>query len=87
MVHQIENKTETQAKIAIMLSLLLKVPASNIHPYTHFMDDLHLDDVDRLLLIVELERLFNVFLSTEEVETIETVEDASMLMYKYAVAA
>ena len=87
MVYQIENKTETQAQIANVLSMLLKVPASNIHPYTHLMDDLNLDDIDRLLLIVELERMFNVFLSTEEVEAIETVDDASTLMVKYAAAA
>jgi len=63
------------------ISFTLNVPASHIHPYTHLRDDLHLDAVDMLLLIAKLESRFRVYLTPEEVDSIETVRDAAGFFY------
>ncbi len=73
-----------QSRIIDLISWRLNVPASNIHPYSRLQEDLHLDAVDMMLLIAELESRFNVYLSKEEVEAIETVQDASFYLQKYA---
>lgn len=69
--------TATQDRIINVISWSLNVPSSKIRPYTRLADDLFLDEIDLLLLIAQLERDFNVFLTREEVERIETVQDAS----------
>jgi acyl carrier protein len=79
---RVQNSTER--KVIDLISWSLNVPTHNIHPYTRFRDDLHLDAIDLLLLIVDLESRFNVYLSPEEVEAIETVQDASLRLQKYA---
>ncbi len=81
------NANNTQEKVISLISHKLRVPSSKIFPYTSLKDDLLLDPIDLLLLIAEIESSFNVYLSPEEVSTIETVEDATGLITKYAVAA
>ncbi|HMQ60797.1 MAG TPA: phosphopantetheine-binding protein [Flavilitoribacter sp.] len=78
-----ETKT-TQDRVIDLISWRLNVPPTRIYPYTRLQDDLLLDALDMMLLIVELESRFNIFLTTEEVEGIETVQDASFLFQKYA---
>ena len=78
---------ETQNKVIDLISWKLRMPSSKIYPYTSLRDDLLLDPVDLMLLIAEIESSFNVYLSKEEVEAIETVEDASFLIKKHAAAA
>lgn len=73
-----------QERVMDIISWRLNVPASRIHPYTRFQDDLNLDAVDRLLLIAELESRFNVYLSSEEVNAIETIHDASLFLERHA---
>ena len=55
------------------------MPVKHIHPYTHLQDELNLDAIDLLLLIAELESRFNVYLTPEEAEAIETVFGADHL--------
>ena len=74
----------TQDRVIDLISWRLNVPPTHIHPYTHLKDDLHLDAIDLLLLIADLESRFNVYLSPEEAEAIETVQDASFYFQKYA---
>ena len=62
-----------------MISHALNVPASFLNPFTHLRDDLYLDSLDFQLLIAKLETSFQVYLSPEEVESIETVRDAGRL--------
>lgn len=78
-----ETKT-TQDRVIDHISWRLNVPPTRIYPYTRLQDHLHLDALDLMLLIVELESRFNVFLTSEEVEGIETVQDASFLFQKHA---
>ena len=81
------NANSTQRRVIDLISLKLKVPPSKIFPYTDLRDDLLLDPIDMMLLIADIESSFNVFLSNEEVEMIETVGDATGLINKYAIAA
>ena len=74
----------TQNRVIDLISWRLNVPPTHIHPYMHLKDDLHLDAIDLLLLIADLESRLNVYLSPEEAEAIETVQDASFYFQKYA---
>ena len=67
----------TQEKVISMVSWVANVPSTSVCPTTNIKDDLNLDSIDVMMLIVKLEKWFDVILSTEEVERIETVKDAS----------
>ena len=43
-------------------------------PETKLIDDLGMDSLDRIELLVEVERAFDISLTDEEVEIIETVQ-------------
>ncbi len=72
-----------QERIIIMTSWVANVPPSHICETTHFSDDLGLDSIDILTLILQLEKWFNIILTKEEVDRIETVRDASSYFTKY----
>lgn len=67
-----------------MASWIAKVPPSQVCETTHFRDDLDLDSIDILTLILQLENWFNIMLTKEEVDAIETVKDASDCFSKYS---
>ena len=77
----------TQDRLISLISWKLHVPSSRIYPHTKLRDDLQLDQVDLLLLIADIEHSFDVYLTTEEADAIETIEDASFYIQKYALAA
>jgi acyl carrier protein len=59
------------------ISWTLNVAPQRLLPYTHFVDDLHLDDIDMMLLIAALESHLDVYLTPEQVASIQTVADAT----------
>ena len=63
-----------QEKIIIMASWVANIPPSQICETTHFSDDLGLDSIDIMTLILQLEKWFNVMLTKEEADAIETVK-------------
>lgn len=67
-------------KIIHLVSWIANVPDNQILPSTHIKDDLNVDSIDFMLLIIQLEKLFNVSLTNEDVENIETVKDANDLI-------
>ncbi|MCR9286937.1 phosphopantetheine-binding protein [Saprospiraceae bacterium] len=67
-------------KIIYLVSWMANVPADQIFPSTHIKEDLEVDSIDFMLLVVQIEKLFNVVLSTEQVERMETVKDANDLI-------
>lgn len=85
MVLDTRTKT-TQEAIIDMISWSLNIPTARIFPYTSLIDDLRLDPIDKMLLIIELESRLNIYLSPEEAEAIETVQDASFYFQQRAVA-
>ncbi len=72
-----------QERIIIMSSWIANVPPSHICETTHFSEDLDLDAIDFMTLILQLEKWFNVMLSKDEVDGIETVKDATECFSKY----
>lgn len=80
------RKKTTQDAIIDMISWSLNIPSARIFPYTSLIDDLHLDPIDRMLLIIELENRLKIYLSPEEAESIDTVQDASFCFQQRAVA-
>lgn len=76
----------SQDSIIDMISWSLNIPSARIYPYTNLIDDLHLDPIDKMLLIIELENRLNIYLSPEEAEAIETVQDASRYFQQRAAA-
>lgn len=71
-------------RVIDLISWRLNVPTSSIHPYSRLQEDLHLDAIDLMLLIADLESRFNTYLSAEEYDSIETVQDATRFFQKYA---
>jgi len=76
----------TQDAIIAMISWSLNIPSGHIHPYSSLIDDLNLDPIDKMLLIIELENRLNIYLSPEEADSIETVQDASFYFQQKAAA-
>lgn len=83
MVAKTKNIPSTDLIIK-MISWSLHIPVSRINANTDLVDDLHLDQLDRELLIADLENRLGIFLSPEEVASIETVRDASNFLQKKA---
>lgn len=67
-------------KIIHLVSWIANVPTKQIFPSTHIKEDLNVDSIDFMLLVIQLEKLFQVDFSHEEVEGIETIKDANDLI-------
>jgi len=74
----------TQDRIIDFVSWQLNVPTTNIFPSSNLIDDLNLDPLDKMLLIAELESRLNVFLTPEEADNIETIQDVSQFFNSHA---
>jgi acyl carrier protein len=85
MVSQVRN-VSAEERIISMISWSLNVPSTKIHPYTNLQNDLNLDKIDLILLIAELENRFSIYLTKEQVESIETVSDATYFFASRAAA-
>ena len=59
-----------------MVSWVAQVPPSQICPTTCISEDLNLDEIDFMTLILQIEKRFDVEMTIEEVDRIETVKDA-----------
>lgn len=82
---QIQKGWLVQLKKAI--STHLKISESRLSLGTNLRDDLNLDPLDFKLLIAELERNFNVFLSQEQISEIQTLQDICMRLQPQGMAA
>jgi len=71
----LSNPIENQ--IVNTISWTLNVSPQRLLPYTHFTDDLHLDDIDLMLLIASLENQLGVYLTGEQVAGIQTIGDVT----------
>ncbi len=63
-------------KIKSMVSEQFKIDEKNITMETSFKDDLGADSIDLVELIMSLEDEFDLEIEDEEVENINTIEDA-----------
>ena len=87
-IHTINTDISLEDQIITNISWSLNISSQRLKYYTHFVDDLHLDDVDMMLLIASLESHLNLYLSREEVDGIETMGDLNKcFQQQLAVAA
>jgi len=70
-------------KVINLISWIVDIPVNRICPTTNFREDLSLDQIDFSIMIIKLEAFFNISLSAAEVERIETVKDASIVIHQY----
>lgn len=78
------TRSTTEDQIIQMISWILDIPRTRINPYTDFIDDLYLDNLERDLLIAKLERSLGIVLSPEEVASIDTIQDVSRCFSQHA---
>ena len=69
-------------KIIYLVSWIANVPVKEILPSTHIQEDLNVDSIDFMLLTIQIEKLFKVDFSHEDVEKIETIQDANNLILR-----
>lgn len=79
----IAPKRSLEDQILSTISWTLNIAPHRLSPYTHFTEDLYLDELDMTLLIAALESQVGHYLSPEEVSTIETISDANRLFRQY----
>lgn len=65
----------TPQQVVRTLSRTLRVSPQRLLPYMSFEDDLHLDDLDMLLLVAAVENALDIYLTHEQVADIKTVAD------------
>ena len=63
-------------KIREVIADQMSIDSEKINPETSFRDDLNADSLDLFQVITELEEIFNIEMSTDDLEKIKTVGDA-----------
>ncbi len=72
-----------QDRVISMVSWEASISPRSISLTTSLKNDLNLDSIDLMLLILKLENWFNITLSNDDVENIDTVKDAHDYINKY----
>jgi acyl carrier protein len=78
------KRSLTEDKIIEFVSWELNVPPTNVFPSSNLSNDLNLDSQDKMLLIAELESRLDVYLTPEEAQTVETIQDLSQFFRSHA---
>lgn len=74
-----------QASLISMIADRFNVPVSAVTGKTNFAQDLHLDSIDSLELIMELEDIYDISISDADAAKLQTVNDViSMIDQKTA---
>ena len=72
-----------QDRVISIVSWESSISPKRISLTTSLKDDLNLDSIDLMVLILKLENWFDITLSNDEVEKIETIKDARDYIHKY----
>ncbi|HEX2987363.1 MAG TPA: acyl carrier protein [Chloroflexota bacterium] len=67
---------QTQEKLKKIVSEQLSVDLEEVVPEASFIEDLNADSLDLVELIMTMEEEFNIKISDEDAEKIQTVQDA-----------
>ncbi|MCC6933838.1 MAG: acyl carrier protein [Deltaproteobacteria bacterium] len=70
------SNSETAERVKAIIVEQLNVPAEEITPEASFIDDLGADSLDIVELVMALEEEYDIEISDEEAEKIQTVGDA-----------
>ncbi|MFT5166700.1 MAG: acyl carrier protein [Saprospiraceae bacterium] len=72
-----------QENVINVVSWAAKINPNRICLTTSLQDDLLLDEIDKMTIILEFEKWFNIELSSEDADSIETIKDLSDCVLKY----
>lgn len=72
-----------QENVINVVSWATKINSSRICTTTNLSEDLSLDEIDKMSIILEFEKWFDVELSKDEAENVETIKDLIDLATKY----
>ena len=67
---------DTRDRVVNLIAERLDVKPDRIADETHFVNDLQSDSLDMAELVIDLEEEFNITISDEDAQTIETVGQA-----------
>ena len=70
------SSAETTERVKAIIVEQLNVPAEDVNPEAHFIDDLGADSLDIVELVMALEEEYDIEISDESAEKIQTVGDA-----------
>ena len=70
------SSAETAERVKAIIVEQLNVPAEDVNPEAHFIDDLGADSLDIVELVMALEEEYDIEISDESAEKIQTVGDA-----------
>ena len=62
-------------RIKDIISEELRLDVSNITPESHVVNDLNFDSLDSVQIVLELEQEFDIEVSDDEIDNIQTVQD------------
>ncbi len=71
-------------KVKAIIVEQLGVDEGDVTPEAHFIDDLGADSLDTVELVMALEEEFNIEISDEDAEKIQTVGDAVKYIEEHA---
>ena len=69
------NEIEIHDKIVKVLTAELDIKKDRVHPKSHIWNDLGADSLQILDIIMSLEEEFDIVISDEAIDIIETVDD------------
>ena len=73
-------ESATLTAVRDLIARVLQVDCELVSPETDLKQDLGADSIDRLELATELEEMFGIVLTDEQIERIKTVFDAAAMV-------
>lgn len=73
-----------EEKVINLISEELRIPKDKIQLTSHVVDDLNFDSLDNIQIVLEIEQLFDIEISDDEIDEILTVQDIVDYVKNYA---
>ncbi|MDY5969340.1 MAG: acyl carrier protein [Bacteroidales bacterium] len=73
---------EIKQRVVDIIARLLEVESTFLLPDTRLQEDISASSLDRVEILINLEREFNIFINDEEAEKLHTVGDIVNLVEK-----
>ena len=64
-----------EEKVMNLISEELRIPREKIELTSHVVDDLNFDSLDNIQIVLEIEQLFDIEISDDEIDDILTVQN------------